>query len=29
LHSDFRVYLQDPKPYLPQKANKSGRAPRR
>jgi SRSO17 transposase len=26
LHSDFRVYLQDPKPYLPQKANKSGRA---
>jgi SRSO17 transposase len=25
LHSDFQVYLQDPKPYLPQKVNKSGR----
>jgi SRSO17 transposase len=25
LHSDFQVYVQDPKPYLPQKANKAGR----
>jgi SRSO17 transposase len=25
LHSDFQVYLKDPKPYLPQKVNKSGR----
>jgi SRSO17 transposase len=25
VHSDFRVYLKDPKPYLPQKANASGR----
>ena len=25
LHSDFQVYLQDPKPYLPQKADKAGR----
>jgi SRSO17 transposase len=24
LHSDFRIYLKDPKPYLPQKASKSG-----
>jgi SRSO17 transposase len=24
LHSDFQVYLKDPKPYLPQKASKSG-----
>jgi SRSO17 transposase len=26
LHSDFQVYLKDPKPYLPQKVNKSGPA---
>jgi SRSO17 transposase len=25
LHSDFQVYLEDPKPYLPQKATKVGR----
>ena len=25
LHSDFQVYLKDPKPYLPEKVNKSGR----
>ncbi|MDZ7696695.1 MAG: IS701 family transposase [Deltaproteobacteria bacterium] len=25
VHSDFRVYLEDPKPYLPQKVNKRGR----
>jgi len=25
VHSDFRVYLEDPKPYLPQKLNKGGR----
>ncbi|MBW2000579.1 MAG: IS701 family transposase [Deltaproteobacteria bacterium] len=25
VHSDFQVYLQDPKPYLPQKAGKAGR----
>jgi len=25
LHSDFHVYLQDPKPYLPGKTNKPGR----
>jgi len=25
LHSDFQVYVEDPKPYLPQKASKSGR----
>ena len=25
LHSDFRVYLEDPKPYLPQKVSKRGR----
>jgi len=25
LHSDFQVYLKEPKPYLPQKVNKSGR----
>ena len=25
LHSDFHVYLQDPKPYLPEKTNKPGR----
>lgn len=25
LHSDFQVYLKDPKPYLPQKVNTSGR----
>lgn len=25
VHSDFRVYLEDPKPYLPQNANKPGR----
>jgi SRSO17 transposase len=25
LHSDFQVYVQDPKPYLPQKTNKAGR----
>jgi SRSO17 transposase len=24
LHSDFRVYLEDPKPYLPQKVSKRG-----
>jgi SRSO17 transposase len=24
LHSDFRVYLEDPKPYLPQKVQKAG-----
>jgi len=26
LHSDFQVYLEDPKPYLPQKKTKSGRS---
>jgi SRSO17 transposase len=25
LHSDFHVYLEDPKPYVPQKTNKRGR----
>ena len=25
VHSDFQVYLKEPKPYLPQKVNKSGR----
>jgi SRSO17 transposase len=25
VHSDFQVYLKDPKPYLPQKTNKPGR----
>jgi len=25
LHSDFQVYMKDPKPYLPQKTNKVGR----
>jgi len=25
LHSDFQVYLEDPKPYLPQKTNQAGR----
>jgi SRSO17 transposase len=25
LHSDFQVYVEDPKPYLPQKVNKAGR----
>jgi SRSO17 transposase len=25
VHSDFHIYLKDPKPYLPQKANKPGR----
>jgi SRSO17 transposase len=25
LHSDFQVYLENPRPYLPQKANKAGR----
>ena len=25
LHSDFRVYLQDPKPYLPERRKKAGR----
>ena len=25
VHSDFQVYPEDPKPYLPQKANKAGR----
>jgi SRSO17 transposase len=25
LHSDFQVYIEDPKPYLPQKVSKSGR----
>jgi SRSO17 transposase len=25
LHSDFRVYVEDPKPYLPQKVNQTGR----
>lgn len=25
VHSDFQVYLEDPKPYLPQKRNKAGR----
>jgi SRSO17 transposase len=25
LHSDFQVYLEDPKPYLPEKMNKAGR----
>jgi SRSO17 transposase len=25
LHSDFQVYMKDPKPYLPQKKNKTGR----
>ncbi|MBU0768005.1 MAG: IS701 family transposase [Proteobacteria bacterium] len=25
VHSDFQVYLEDPKPYLPQKVNKAGR----
>lgn len=29
LHSDFRVYLEDPQPYLPQKRNKAGRAPQK
>jgi SRSO17 transposase len=26
LHSDFQVYMEDPKPYLPQKTNKAGRS---
>lgn len=25
VHSDFQVYLKDPRPYLPQKTNKAGR----
>jgi len=25
VHSDFQVYMEDPKPYLPQKVNKAGR----